>query len=329
MKKLDTEPRLGAAGATVLEWARKVAQAVNGIVDDFVGFTIARGSPAGSVVATLKASGANKSSVLSLDKAADGAASALQGRKAGLLRWQIDLGNATAETGANSGSDFTVTRCNDAGNYLGTALSILRATGQISLNGPVVLASSISAAPGQGYAVNGSFPDGSGNYAAQGLLVSPSWESCSIQGFHVPGVWAGFRMIVGSSAPAVFEFRNNGQAYCAAWNSTSDRRLKSNLEPIASASDKVQKLCGYAYDREDLRDSITGQIPRMAGLMAQDVEVVLPESVQTDSSGVKTVNYNGPIALLVNAFNEQRERIDGMQQLIAALRAEVDILKGA
>ena len=52
-------------------------------------------------------------------------------------RWQIDLGDTTAETGANSGSAFTVTRYSDAGSLIGTPVTINRATGAFTLTGDV------------------------------------------------------------------------------------------------------------------------------------------------------------------------------------------------
>lgn len=72
----------------------------------------------------------NKASpVLFLDKLASGASSLIRGRLAGANRWGLNLGNATAETGSNVGSDFSLSRQNDAGTNLGNALLISRATG--------------------------------------------------------------------------------------------------------------------------------------------------------------------------------------------------------
>lgn len=61
----------------------------------------------------------------------------LLGKKAGKLRWELDLGNNAAESGSNSGADFTVIRYNDAEAYLGQALNINRATGDATFGGNI------------------------------------------------------------------------------------------------------------------------------------------------------------------------------------------------
>ncbi len=64
-----------------------------------------------------------------LDKGASGNRSRLWGETAGLGRWALDLGDATAESGSNAGSDFVVKRYNDAGTFLADAFAIRRNTG--------------------------------------------------------------------------------------------------------------------------------------------------------------------------------------------------------
>jgi hypothetical protein len=51
------------------------------------------------------------------------------GQVAGLARWQILIGNATAESGGNAGSDLGIIRFTDTGAYLGDAINVNRATG--------------------------------------------------------------------------------------------------------------------------------------------------------------------------------------------------------
>ena len=91
----------------------------------------------------------------------------------------------------------------------------------------------------------------------------------------------------------------------------SDRRLKDNIQQIEGAVEKVQKLSGNTYTRNDLPDTER----RYAGVIAQEVEAVLPEAVSEAEDGTKTVDYNATIALLIEAVKE--------------LKAEVDELKGA
>jgi hypothetical protein len=89
----------------------------------------------------------------------------------------------------------------------------------------------------------------------------------------------------------------------------SDRRVKKNLEIISSALDKVQVLTGYTFDRLDCE-------MRQTGLIAQDVQSVLPEAVGvSEVDDLLVLNYGAMMGLIVEAIKE--------------LRAEVAALKGA
>jgi len=70
---------------------------------------------------------------LVLDKPVADQSNNIYGLKAGLGRWQVELGNGTPETGSNAGSDFYVNRYSDAGGYLGSPIMVDRA-GLISFN---------------------------------------------------------------------------------------------------------------------------------------------------------------------------------------------------
>lgn len=90
-------------------------------------------------------------------------------------------------------------------------------------------------------------------------------------------------------------------------SSLSDRRVKDNLVPIVGALDRVGLLTGYTFTRTDL-DNKT-----QAGLIAQDVQTVLPEAVDENSEGFHFIMYNGVIALLVEAIKEQQKQIDELK----------------
>lgn len=84
----------------------------------------------------------------------------------------------------------------------------------------------------------------------------------------------------------------------------SDITMKENIIEIDNALDKVEQLTGYSYnytfDDEDNRN---------AGIMAQDLEKVLPDAVSVDDKGVKYVNYTAVVGLLVQAINELKTEI--------------------
>lgn len=95
-----------------------------------------------------------------------------------------------------------------------------------------------------------------------------------------------------------------GTVYAPAFQISSDIRLKSNLEKIDSALEKVSQLTAYTYMKQGVEH-------RQAGVIAQDVEKVLPEAVSENDEGYKTVDYSALTALLINAVNELRSEIHG------------------
>ena len=90
------------------------------------------------------------------------------------------------------------------------------------------------------------------------------------------------------------------------YSSTSDINLKENVETITNALGTVQKLRGVTYNWKE-----NGQ--KSMGVIAQELEEVLPELVSTTEQG-KTVMYSNMVGLLIEAVKE--------------LRAEVEKLKG-
>ena len=93
----------------------------------------------------------------------------------------------------------------------------------------------------------------------------------------------------------------------------SDARLKTDLEPITEALAKVRTLNGVTFRR---RDEPAGPAPlrRHAGLIAQEVEAVLPEAVTIDGEGLRSLAYGNMVALLVEAIKELAARVDAFER---------------
>lgn len=87
----------------------------------------------------------------------------------------------------------------------------------------------------------------------------------------------------------------------------SDRKLKTDLEQITSALDRVCQLTGYNYTRVDQ----PGQ--RHTGLIAQDVEQVLPEAV-SDHDGTLSVAYGNMMGLIVESIKELQQQVADLQR---------------
>jgi hypothetical protein len=97
--------------------------------------------------------------------------------------------------------------------------------------------------------------------------------------------------------------------------SISDQRFKTNLRPIRDSLERISKLTGYTYDRIDLKQ-------RECGLIAQDVQKVLPEVVFTHPENeVLTISYGNLAALFVEGMKELSTKIENLEKELNDLRA--------
>ena len=119
----------------------------------------------------------------------------------------------------------------------------------------------------------------------------------------------GNNFIIRDGTTTRFTFDDNG-SFTATGNVTafSDITLKSNIELIPNALDKVCQIRGVTYERDDMNGE------RQSGVIAQEVEKVLPEVVRTNEEGIKSVAYGNLVGLLIESIKE--------------LKAEVEQLKG-
>jgi hypothetical protein len=101
--------------------------------------------------------------------------------------------------------------------------------------------------------------------------------------------------------------------------STSDKRHKNNIQLIPNALEKVSKLNGVTWEWNDDVEDVTKLSPK-TGLIAQEVQEVLPEVVTERENGFLGLDYSKMVGLLVEAIKEQ-------QTQIAELKAEVEALK--
>jgi len=100
--------------------------------------------------------------------------------------------------------------------------------------------------------------------------------------------------------------------------SSSDRRWKENIKPIENALDKVSKIGGYEFDWKELteEEKVTqhGNEGHDVGVIAQEIEEILPEVVTTRENGYKGVKYEKIVPLLIESIKD--------------LKAEIEELKG-
>jgi hypothetical protein len=85
----------------------------------------------------------------------------------------------------------------------------------------------------------------------------------------------------------------------------SDKRLKRNIETITNAVDTVSKLRGVHFEK-DGRNS--------TGVIAQEVEEILPQVVHTAPDGMKSVAYGNIVGILIEAIKEQQKEIEELKK---------------
>ena len=119
----------------------------------------------------------------------------------------------------------------------------------------------------------------------------------------------------GSANTAIWTIGNTGNCTAAGEvTANSDLRLKTNIKTIENALDKVLQLRGVEYDRIDIEK-------HQIGVIAQEIEEVIPDVVHTNEDGIKSVAYGNIVAVLI-------ESIKDLKGEISELRAELNELKG-
>lgn len=291
--------------------------------------------------------------VLLLDKGASGATAAINAYKSNVIRWQINLGDATAESGSNAGSNFTIGRFSDAGAALGAAFSLERSTGNavfgsgISASGGIssglnIFASGTVSSQGAG-TFHGTSIQGSGSgltTSTYGLSGSTSFSNVlhtAPAGFvnilssqHTPGVSAAWQFQVGAGGGgANYTFQNNGTATATLWSSTSDERLKDNFAPLTGVLAKMKRTAVWYFTWKNGHIGIAGpQIPRRRiGIKAAKFREVWPEVIDgapddelderlsADYGGIGAIAYAGVLELLARYERDIR----ALKKRIAAL----------
>ena len=102
---------------------------------------------------------------------------------------------------------------------------------------------------------------------------------------------------------------------------TSDKRLKSNIISLGSTLAKLLQIDGKSYTMK--KDENKKQ---KIGVLAQDIEKVFPELV-SESNGVKSVNYQGLVPVLINALKEQDSKMKEQDNKMNEQEARIERLE--
>ena len=157
--------------------------------------------------------------------------------------------------------------------------------------------------PGTGTLTANSFVgDGSGLTGAGATLANDAVTNSDLN-----VVFTGLKtgaLTTANVAEGVFTFNpSTGIAKATQFTATSDRTLKEDIETINGALDTVKSLRGVTYKWVNNKND-------GLGLIAQELEEIVPAAVETDPKGVKSINYNALIGILVEAIKELSNRVD-------------------
>lgn len=121
------------------------------------------------------------------------------------------------------------------------------------------------------------------------------------------GISGNVAIAVGSNIPKLDATSNifSGDITAANINSTSDSNLKHDVVPVQNALSIVKQLNGVGFTWNN-----TGK--RSYGLIAQQLELIIPELVD-EQDGIKSVNYLGIIAFLINSVKELDEQLQELK----------------
>ena len=100
---------------------------------------------------------------------------------------------------------------------------------------------------------------------------------------------------------------------------SSDISLKDNIRPIESAIFKVKQIRGVTFDWNEKSNKLQQEKGHDVGLIAQEVEKVLPEVIQIRKDGIKAISYEKVVPLLVEAIKEQQVTIENLIKRIELL----------
>ncbi len=209
-------------------------------------------------------------------------------------------GSGTTYTAGNgitlSGSEFSSktdgTTLTNTGGGSSDALAVLKVPGKLYVAGSL----SISAS---GY-------DGSGDVTITGGTIPGSSDDVQYDSFGVGTAASG----------TTGEIRALGDITAFF---SSDKRLKDNITPITEPLSKLSQLGGYTFDWIP-KEGIHSHEGRDVGVIAQEVEEVLPEVTTTRDNGYKAVKYEKIVPLLIECIKAQQSQIDELKVCLSKLK---------
>ena len=192
----------------------------------------------------------------------------------------------------------------------------------VALGGTATIANLVSGSSQITYANISSIPGG---------IVSGSSQTINYLNSAAPGVVSGSSQVTlssttGGGTSSNVQFGSLGIGTAASGVSgeiratnditafySSDIRLKENIQPIQNALEKVESISGNTYDWKEGYDEIHSHKGNDIGVIAQEIEEILPQIVTNRDNGYKAVQYEKIVPLLIEAIKELSAKIKRLE----------------
>jgi hypothetical protein len=113
-----------------------------------------------------------------------------------------------------------------------------------------------------------------------------------------------------------YSIYTDGTVHATNYASKSDLRQKQNINTYNNALNKILKLRGVSFNWKSTKNNTDNK--KHIGLIAQEVEKIIPELITEDEKGNKAITYSGMVPVMIEAMKEQ-------QKIIKKLREELEL----
>jgi hypothetical protein len=116
------------------------------------------------------------------------------------------------------------------------------------------------------------------------------------------------QLFLGYSNNDNYKLKVNGNIYVSGYvTGLSDIRFKTNISIIKNSLEKLEQINGVYYN-------LINDDKRSIGLIAQEVEKIIPEVVYTNTDNTKSIAYTNMVAILVESIKEINERLKKLEE---------------
>lgn len=206
----------------------------------------------------------------------------------------------------------------------GTGISVNAGTGGVTITNTINNTNQLT--NGAGYitssatslSLTGNLTVSSGNSTGGGIILADDGDIVDLNdSYCAMRFTGGVRIHSGNRTGGAVITLASGGSITASGDITaySDERVKENINTIENALEKVKALRGVTYNRKDKEDK-----SEKIGVIAQEVQEILPQVVQEQEDGMLGVSYGNITAVLIEAIKEQQKQIEVLKAELVELK---------